>query len=102
MEVQPGGSAPGDPPRAGRGSKAGVANQFRQAVATDRTRSAGANQCQDEERATAAEKACGSQAAAAEGSQCGAKAADRGLEPQGRGGLSYYANKRYLKNRSNQ
>ena len=74
LKCSAGGSAPGDPPRAGRGSQAGAAEQFCQAVTTDWTRSTGANRSQDEERTTAAEKACGSPAAAVEGSQCGAKA----------------------------
>ena len=52
-------------------AQAGAAEQFCQAVATDRTRSTGANLLQDEERTTAAEKVCGSPAAAVEGSQCG-------------------------------
>src|SRR5271157_470042 len=60
---------------------------------------AGAHRSQDEERTTAAEKACGSPAAAVQGSQCGAKAPDRGFNPQASGGLSYYATVRYLKNR---
>ena len=84
-----------------RGSQAGAAAQFCQAVATDRTRSTGANRSQDEERTTAAEEACGSPAAAVEGSQCRAKAPDRSFKPQGSGGLSYYANMRYLKSRWN-
>src|SRR5208337_3488871 len=96
-----GGSAPGNPPRAGRGSHAGAAEQFRQAVVTDRTRSAGANQSQDEETTNAAEKACSSPAAAVEGSKCGAKAPDRGFKPQGSSGLRYYATMRYLKSRWN-
>ena len=85
----------------GRSSKAGAAEQFCQAVATDRTRSTGANRSQDEETTTAAEKACGSPAAAVEGSQCGAKAPDRGFNPQASGSLSCYENMRYLKSRWN-
>src|SRR5208337_3459770 len=96
-----GGSAPGGPPRARRGSQAGAAEQFCQAVATDRTRSTGANRSQDEERTTAAEKACGSPTAAVKGSKCRAKAPDRSFKPQGSGGLSYYANMRYFKSRWN-
>ena len=101
LKCHAGGSAPGGPPRARRGSQAGAAEQLCQAVATDRTRSPGANQSQDEERTTAAEKACGSPAAAVEGSQCRAKAPDRSFKPQGSGGLSYYATMRYLKSRWN-
>ena len=74
LKCSAGGSAPGGPPRARRGSQAGAAAKFCQAVATDRTRSPGANRPQDETTTTAAEEARGSPAAAVEGTQCRAKA----------------------------
>ena len=65
------------PPELDAARKPVPRSSFANEVATDRTRSTGANRSQSEDRTTAAEKACGSPAAAVEGSQCGAKASDR-------------------------
>ena len=102
VEVQRGGSAPGDPPGAGRSSKAGAAEQFCQAVTTDRTRSTGANRSQDErDDQPRRKKHVAPQPPRIKAAACGARKHRSRIQSSRVGSLSCYENIRSLKSRWN-